>query len=90
MFDVNLKARVTDWLGVTTITTSGETIPTTGTTEVMSGIITIQTTLADMQIKLDTLLGSWAIPVVTPTSLLASGTVSDTATATVKTSPITK
>ena len=58
MFDVNLKARVTDWLGVTTITTSGETIPTTGTTEVMSGIITIQTTLADMQIKLDTLLGS--------------------------------
>jgi len=68
MFDANMAAGVSTWLGATTITTSGEAIPTgTGaTSEVMSGIITLQTTLTDMQAKLDILAG--ATPVVTPTS----------------------
>jgi hypothetical protein len=59
MFDANMAAGVSTWLGATTITTSGETISTsTGAqSDVMSGIITIQTTLSDMQLKLDTLVG---------------------------------
>ena len=37
MFDVNMAGTISTWLGATTITTSGETIPTTGATnEVMS------------------------------------------------------
>jgi len=74
MFDANMAAGLSTWLGATTITTSGEAIPTgTGaTSEVMSGIITIQTTLTDMQAKLDILAG--ATPVVTPTPAVTSGT----------------
>jgi len=37
MFDVNMASTISTWLGATTITTSGETIPTSGATnEVMS------------------------------------------------------
>ena len=71
-FNANMAAGVSTWLGSTTITTSGETIPTgTGTitvTDVMSGVFAIQTTLTDMQAKLDTLVGTTSVvPTVTPT-----------------------
>ncbi|MEI6774756.1 MAG: hypothetical protein WCL18_08515 [bacterium] len=61
MFDVHMASTISNWLGTTTVTTSGELIATGATAsdgnEVMSGITAIQTTLADMQIKLDTLVG---------------------------------
>ena len=72
MFDANMAADVSTWLGATTITTSGEVIATTGAqSDVMSGITTIQATLTDMQTKLDTLVGTTTTtttttPVVTP------------------------
>jgi len=78
MFDANMAASVSTWLGATTITTSGEVIPTTGVQiDVMSGITAIQTTLTDMQTKLDTLVGTTPTPttppIVTPTPLAGSG-----------------
>lgn len=74
-----MAATITTWLGATTITTSGELIPTTGTAlDIMSGINNIQTTLTDMQTKLDTLVGTAAIPVVSPTSDLGSGAIDTT------------
>lgn len=80
MFDTNMAAEVSTWLGATTITTSGEVIPTTGAQiDVMSGITAIQTTLTDMQTKLDTLVGTTTTtivttPVVTPTPVVSTGT----------------
>ncbi|MFA6255947.1 MAG: hypothetical protein WC606_02070 [Candidatus Absconditabacterales bacterium] len=75
MFDANMAIVISNRLGATTITTSGEVIPTTGAeNSVMSGITTIQTTLIDMQTKLDTLIGgttttSTVTPVIeTPTT----------------------
>jgi hypothetical protein len=71
MFDANMAAGVSTWLGATTITTSGEVITTGAQSDVMSGITTIQTTLTDMQTKLDKLVGTTTTtttttPVVTP------------------------
>lgn len=57
MFDANMAADVSTWLGTTTITTSGEIIPAEGEPTVMSWIIAIQATLADMQTTLTTLAG---------------------------------
>jgi len=75
MFDSNMAAMVSTWIGATTITTSGEVIPTTGAQiDIMSGVTAIQTTLADMQTKLDTLVGT-PTPVITP--VVISGTVKD-------------
>ena len=56
---------VTTWLGVTVSSTTGDNVPTSGDilvvsgaqSDVMSGITAIQTTLADMQIKINTLVG---------------------------------
>lgn len=77
MFDANMALGVSTFLGATEITTSGETIPTTGDIDpVLSGINAIQTTLLDMQMKLDTLVGTATIPTVTPTPVVdvATGT----------------
>lgn len=81
-FDANMAADVTTWLGATTITTSGEVIPTTGAqVDIMSGINTIQTTLSDMQAKLDVLVGTTTVPTVTPTPIpTVTPTVGDQAT----------
>ncbi|EKD25014.1 MAG: hypothetical protein ACD_80C00131G0017 [uncultured bacterium (gcode 4)] len=66
-FDANIAGNISTWLGTTTVTTSGEIVPTTGTqNEVIDSINTIKTTLTDMQTKLDTLVGGM-IPTVTPT-----------------------
>ena len=57
-FDTNMWAIISNWLGTTTITTSGEVLATTwAQSEVMSGITAIQTTLLDMQATLNTLVG---------------------------------
>ncbi len=58
MFDTNMATGVSNWLGVTTISTSGELLATWAQSEVMSGITSIQTTLTDMQTKLDTLVNA--------------------------------
>ena len=75
MFDVNMASTISTWLGATTITTSGETIPTSGATnEVMSWINGLQATLTDMQTKLDILVGT-ATPTVTPTPVVVPTTL---------------
>ena len=73
-FDVNIAATITTWLGATTITTSGETIPTSGATnEVMSWINGLQATLTDVQTKLDILVNA-TTPTVTPTPVVTPNT----------------
>lgn len=72
-FDANIAGSISTWLGATTITTSGEIIPTGAQNEVMSGINSLQTTLTDMQAKLDMLVGG-IIPTVTPTPVVTTGT----------------
>jgi len=65
MFNPNMAVGVTTWLGVTVSSTTGDNVPTSGDilvvsgaqSDVMSGITAIQTTLADMQIKINTLVG---------------------------------
>jgi len=78
MFDANMSAGISTWLGATTITTSGELIATGADAgnEVMSGINAIQTTLADMQTTLNTLAGTTATPTVTPTPVVEVKTTS--------------
>ena len=67
MFDVQMKTRINNWLDTPNITASWEIVSSTIQVDIMSGVNTIQTTLADMQTKLDTLVGTSAIvPVVTP------------------------
>ena len=74
-FDANMAIGVSTWLGATEITTSGEAIPTTGTTnEVMSGINAIQTTLNDMQVTLKTLAPATTPVVETPSVTSTTGT----------------
>lgn len=69
MFDANMAAGVSNRLGVTTTTTSGEIIAS-GDVEngVMSGINAIQTTLTDMQTTLNKLAGETTT--VTPTPVV--------------------
>jgi len=77
MFDANMAAGISTWLGTTTITTSWEVIPTTGAeNDVMSGINAIQTTLTDMQTTLNTLAGwTTTTPTVTPTPVVEAPAV---------------
>lgn len=76
MFDANMALGVSTFLGATEITTSGETIPTTGDMDpVLSGVNAIQTTLLDMQMKLDTLVGTTTIPTVTPDTMTGTTTL---------------
>jgi len=73
MFDANMAVGISTWLGATTTTTSGETVVASGSTQdpVLSGINVIQTTLIDMQTKLDTLVGTTTTtPTVTPTPVV--------------------
>lgn len=62
-FDANMAASISNWLGTTTTTTSGEVLANSGAeSEVMSGINSIQTTLLDMQSVLNTLVGETVTP----------------------------
>ena len=80
---------VSTWLGVTVSSTTWENVSTSGDllvvsgaqSDVMSGITSIQTTLADMQIKINTLVGgitvadvaTWPAMIV-PDAIPSSGT----------------
>ena len=80
MFDANMAAGISTWLGTTTITTSWEVIPTTGAeNDVMSGINAIQTTLTDMQTTLNALAGWTTTTTVTPTPVVETQTTWATA-----------
>ena len=80
MFNADMAYGISTWLGAE-ISTSGELLSgevlsgTTQTPSVISGIITIQTTLDDMQTKLDALVGGTVpadeTPVVVPAVLPA-------------------
>lgn len=84
MFDANLATGVSTWLGTksvdsTALTASGDALSTTGTeADLMTQITTIQTTLTDMQTKLDVLVGTPSTSVITP--VVVSGTVKETLT----------
>lgn len=75
MFDADMAYGISTWLGAD-ISTSGELLSgevlsgeVVETPSVMSGIITIQATLDDMQTKLNTLVGDTStevIPAVLP------------------------
>ncbi len=78
MFDANMAVAVSTWLGATTVTSSWEPIVATDTgaiDPVLSGINSIQTTLLDMQTKLDTLIPTsittTSTSTTSPTSLTA-------------------
>ena len=80
MFDANMAAGISTWLGATTITTSGELIATGAVAgnDVMSGINAIQTTLTDMQTTLNTLAGqttTTTTSTVTPTPVVEAPAV---------------
>ena len=66
-FDANMANNVGTWLGGTTVANQDTLITGTATTDVMSGIVSIQTTLTTMQATLDKIAGADATPVVTPT-----------------------
>lgn len=74
LFDSDMAANVSTWLGATTITTSWELLPTTGIQmDIMSGVTDIQTTLIDIQTTLGALVGTTPIPVVTPIVVPSTG-----------------
>ena len=56
MYNVNMVNNISTWLGATTVA-SQDTLTVEEQSDVMSGIVAIQTTLADMQISLDTFAG---------------------------------
>ena len=82
MFDTNLATQASTFLGVTTITTSGEPITASGDS-IVSGtwvdlaveIATIKTALTDVQTKLELLVSSIIPTVVTPTPLVTPDVV---------------
>lgn len=79
---------VSTWLGVTVSSTTWENVSTSGDlfvisgaqSDVMSGITAIQTTLIDMQTKLDTLVGANTIPTVNPAPIPAETPIIQTTT----------
>ncbi len=79
---------VSTWLGVTVSSTTWENVSTSGDllvisgaqSDVMSGITAIQTTLIDMQTKLDTLVGTNTIPTVNPAPIPAETPIIQTTT----------
>jgi hypothetical protein len=61
MYNVTMVNNFSAWLGATTYA-SQDTLTPEEQTSVMSGIMTIQTTLADMQVSLDALAGIETTP----------------------------
>lgn len=82
MFDANMAAGVSTYLGAT-ISTSGELITSGAQSEIMSGIVNLQTSLTDVQTKLDMLVGG-TTPITTANSLTGTSTSSKTSTTSTK------
>lgn len=76
MFNADIAYGVSTWLGAE-ISTSGELLSwsVAETGSIMSGIESIQTTLADMQTKLNTLVGETTPAVSTIEEAIATGKV---------------
>jgi hypothetical protein len=81
MFNANMATGVSTWLATPTVTSTGDVVAMTGAQgDVMSGITAIQTTLTDMQTKLDTLVGANTIPTVNPAPTQAETPIIQTTT----------
>lgn len=67
LFNPNIAAGISTWLGVTTITTSGEAIVPVGTGEdINSKINSMETMITDIQAKLNVLVA----PILVPTPIV--------------------